>query len=164
MDSFPVKNCPDYCYRCFEFELTAMNRIIKPKFMKFLPEVGILILFPSFFLKWFSCRLQGVNVIDLSYADLSVSDLHFYSLCLVFYLSSLVFAIYFLKKLTLRIYFLLFSLFLFLNLIFILWVMMSLGVHRTVDIPCYPDLGFWLHTLGLAVITIGSYFRLIKRA
>ena len=141
-----------------------MNRT-KIKLLRRLPEVGILILSSSLFLNWFSCPIRPDIQKDLSYF-LSLyrsnpsNGFIFYPSCLALYLLFLAFSIYFLKRRDLIILFLAFSLFLFLQLAFMVWAEKEFGYHRTIDYPCYPDLGFWLHALGLAVITIGSCFRL----
>ena len=146
------------------------TRKIKTKLLKLLPETGVLILFSSLFLNWFSCPVRPDLKKNISYflasyrSDPYAGGLAFYPACLALYLISLAVATHFLKRLDLKIFFLLFSLFLFLQLTVMVWAEKEFGYHNTIDFPCYPNLGFWMHIIGLAVVTIGSYSRLRKHA
>ena len=140
-----------------------MNRIIS---FKFLSKTGILILFPSFFLKWFSCKSVFINIdLDLSYIDLleeyEVSIACYYYL---FFLTFLICVVLGLKDSNyFKLFLLLTSIFLsFIFLFSIFFTMADIGVHHTVDIPCDPRPGFLLNTLGLIIIAIGIIVRMRK--
>lgn len=137
-------------------------KTIKTGLLRFSPEIGILILFSSFFTNWFSCDIFGSQSKNIGYVELNS---HFYSVCLAFYLSSLVLAVHFFKKSHFRENSLLISFLLLPSLLFLLYLivvtayMNDVGIHMTHDFPCNSEPGVWLHILGLIVTVLGNYFR-----
>jgi hypothetical protein len=125
-------------------------------FLKFLQEVGMLLLIASYSQTWFLCPIDDYRYKDLRSFDLEILIL--FPILLLYALSKLKIKQSIVSQIICIVFWLgvIFTSFLY----YALYVDKAvIGIHMTVDLTCPLQIGFYMSLFGFIAFVLGSFFK-----